>query len=225
MREGFIANQFWRSDVQPSPNSLPFLQVDSSGRSPLEPEALEWLPMPDGEGNLEFAIRGFKPSDAPAVQALYRQGLVGGKIAENDTALDLDDVQGVYMSRPGNHFWVAVVDGEIIGTIGVQHYPDDATGEIRRLRVARDFRRRGIGSALVETAIKFCTENQYLKVKLDTFMEHEPAIKLFEKFRFRHDRTKSVAGKDCMYFYMDLYTGPSRPHKEDGFSQPHNGAR
>ena len=37
-------------------------------------------------------------------------------------------------------------------------------------------------------------------------MEREPAIKLFEKFRFRHNRTRNVGGKDLMYFYLDLYT-------------------
>ena len=35
--------------------------------------------------------------------------------------------------------------------IGVQHH-EEGSGEIRRLRVAEGFRRRGIGSALVEAA-------------------------------------------------------------------------
>lgn len=38
-------------------------------------------------------------------------------------------------------------------------------------------------------------------------MEHEPAIRLFEKFRFRHFRTRNVGGKDLMYFLLDLYAG------------------
>jgi hypothetical protein len=36
-------------------------------------------------------------------------------------------------------------------------------------------------------------------------------VKLFEKFRFRHFRTRSVAGKDLMYFLLDLYAGDQRP--------------
>jgi len=151
-------------------------------------------------------IRSFSPPDLPACQVLYFEGLIGGKIAENDTALDLDDIATVYM-KPGNHFWVAENEqGQIVGMVGVQHH-EAATGEIRRLRVASDHRRRGIGSALVETALKFCQENQYLKITLDTFMEREPAISLFRKFRFHHDHTRSVAGKDLMYFYLDLYVG------------------
>jgi hypothetical protein len=54
---------------------------------------------------------------------------------------------------------------------------------------------------------------------LDTYMEREPAIALFQKFRFRHERTRTVSGKELMYFYLDLYSGAPRPHKEDeGFA-------
>ena len=59
----------------------------------------------------------------------------------------------------------------------------------------------------METALRFCQEKQYLKITLDTFMEREPAVRLFEKFRFRHDRSRTVAGKELMYFYLDLYKG------------------
>ena len=41
-------------------------------------------------------------------------------------------------------------------------------------------------------------------------MEREHAVKLFEKFRFRHDHTRTVGGKELMYFYLDLYIGQDR---------------
>lgn len=152
-------------------------------------------------------IRSFRPEDMEACRVLYVEGLLGGKLAENDTGLDIDDIESAYMKTPGNHFWVAeTVDAKIVGMIGVQRHEDDA-GEIRRLRVSRDHRRRGIGTMLVETAIKFCSEHGYLKVVFDTFMEREPALKLFEKFRFRHGRSRNVNDKEMLYFYLDLYTG------------------
>src|SRR4051794_27632185 len=154
-----------------------------------------------------FTIRSFRAGDLTAVGQLYREGLLGGKIAENDTGLDMDDIEQAYMSTPGSHFWVAESTsepGEIIGMIGVQHHEDNV-GEIRRLRVRVDQRRRGIGSALIETALTFCQQHGYLKITLDTYMEREPAIKLFEKFHFRHSRTREVSGKEIMHFYLDLY--------------------
>lgn len=159
----------------------------------------------------DFLIRSFRREDLPACQRLYREGLLGGALAENDTGLDLDDIESTYMKMVGNHFWVAESGGGVVGMIGVQHHDENA-GEIRRLRVAQSHRRRGIGAALMETAVRFCQEHQYLKVMLDTFMEREPAIKLFQKFRFRHSRSKTLAGKELMYFYLDLYT-MDRPAK------------
>ncbi len=159
--------------------------------------------------DLPVIVRSFQPSDLPACRSLYVDGLLGGKLAENDTGLDIDDIESAYM-RPGNHFWVAETPGgQIVGMIGVQHH-DQGAGEIRRLRVRQDMRRRGIGTKLIEHAVKFCHDQQYLKVTLDTFVERDAAIRLFEKFRFRHSRTRSMAGKELMYFYLDLYTGPQR---------------
>ena len=158
-----------------------------------------------------IAIRSFQSTDAAACRTLYLAGLLGGKLAENDTALDMDDIEGAYM-KPGNHFWVAQnPGGEVVGMIGVQHF-DEGTGQVRRLRVRKDHRGRGIGTALLETALKFCVEHQYLKIVFDTYMEREPAMAMFKKFHFRHDRTRQINGRDLMVFYLDLYT-PERRKK------------
>lgn len=166
----------------------------------------------DASSDLPVRIRSFRPSDQRGCQRMYLEGQIGGQIADNDTGFDISDIHAAYMKCPGGHFWVAETpEGEIVGTIGVQQH-DQGVGEVRRLRVRNDYRRRGIGSALMEAALGFCQEKGYLKVTLDTFMEREPAVRLFEKFRFRHSRTKKVNEKDLMYFYLDLYMSDHRPH-------------
>jgi ribosomal protein S18 acetylase RimI-like enzyme len=174
-----------------------------------------------------FTIRSFRPADLSACRKLYVEGLVGGTLAGNDTGFDLDDIDSTYIKSPGSHFWVATVPaGEesgtssgtagtegaagdvVVGMIGVQHH-DAGIGEVRRLRVDAEHRRRGIGSALVEQALHFCRDQHYLKITLDTFVDREPAIHLFEKFGFRHHHTRNIAGRDLLYFYLDLY-------KQDG---------
>jgi ribosomal protein S18 acetylase RimI-like enzyme len=164
----------------------------------------------DPAPEIPATIRTYQPRDAAVCMRLYYEGLIGGKIAPNDTASDIEDIPAAYFSSPGNHFWVAEVDGQAIGMIGVQMH-DKGVGEIRRLRVAVNYRRRGIGSALVETALRFCEEEQYLKVKLDTFWDYEAAVKLFEKFRFRHEKTRMFGEKQLMYFYLDLYSTGKSP--------------
>ena len=156
-------------------------------------------------GPAPVQVRKFRPEDLPACRKLYVEGLIGGRLAENDTGMDIDDIEWAYMKPAGNCFWVAEnAAGEVVGMVGVQAH-EAGCGEVRRLRVRSDHRRRGIGSALVENALRFCQEKGYVKIELDTFMDREPAIRLFEKFRFRHSRTRKVGEKELLYFYLDLY--------------------
>ena len=83
--------------------------------------------------------------------------------------------------------------------------------ELLLLAVDPRYRRQGIGSALVEQALAFCHQQHYLRIILDTYVEREPAVKLFEKFHFRHGRTRKNGQKDLLYFYLDLY-GKTDPH-------------
>ena len=160
-------------------------------------------------------VRTWEPRDREVVKHLYVEGLIGGHIAPNDTGLDIEDVQAAYLSSPENHLWVAENQkGEVVGMIAVQIHRE-SEGEIRRLRVRQDHRRRGIGAKLLETAIKWCQEMGCLKVTLDTYMEREPALKLFNKFKFKHSRTKDVSGKSLLYFYLDLYSGDRPPQKKE----------
>jgi ribosomal protein S18 acetylase RimI-like enzyme len=162
-----------------------------------------------------WRIRDFHPADLPTCRKLYVDGLLGGKLAENDTGLDIDDIESAYMETDGNHFWVAAdASDHPIGMIGVQQH-DQGVGQIRRLRVDKTQRRRGIGSALLETAITFCRENQYLKVCLESFTERSAAMELFKKLGFQHGTTREFSGKEMMYFYFDLYSGPPKAFKGD----------
>lgn len=155
-------------------------------------------------------IRSFQHQDAEACRRLYHEGLLAGTLADNDSGLDIDDIELAYMRPQGNHMFVAeLTGGQVVGMIGIQGH-EPGVGEIRRLRVADEHRRKGIGSALLERALRFCEERQYLKIMLDTYIDREPAIRLFERFRFKHSRTKRVGQKDLLYFYLDLYQGTKK---------------
>jgi ribosomal protein S18 acetylase RimI-like enzyme len=168
----------------------------------------------DEAQQVRATIRSFRPEDQAACSALYIEGLIG-KIADNDIGYDIDHIQDAYMGGSGSHFWVAESpSGQIVGTIGVQHL-EDGVGEVKRLRVRCDYRRRGIGTALLETALKFCQEMNYLKVTLDTFVDRQAALRLFEKFRFHVSRTRMVGEKELIYFYLDIYAGTAHRHRPE----------
>src|SRR5437868_10636418 len=142
-----------------------------------KPAASAALSAPAAPAPAGVTVRSFCAADLPACRTLYVEGLRGGKLAENDTGFDIDDIQSAYFDSDGGHFWVAQVpDGTVVGMIGVQQH-EPGVGEIRRLRVSRNHRRRGIGSALVEAALNFCQERKCLKITLDTFLDREPATK------------------------------------------------
>ena len=72
-----------------------------------------------------------------------------------------------------------------------------------------DLRRRGIGMRLMHEAVAFCQRLGYLKVVLDVRFERGPAIALFEKFGFKLARTRDMAGRRMLDFYLDLYREPN----------------
>lgn len=159
---------------------------------------------------IPVTIRPFRKLDQAQCQTLFVEGLITGRIADNDTGFDISDIESAYMRGEGSHFWVAVnPQDQVVGMIGVLK-DEHEVGEIRRLRVRVDHRRRGIGSALMETAIRFCRQQHYLKITLDTFMERQGAIKLFDKFHFAHSKTRKVGEKELLYFYLDLYSSEKR---------------
>ena len=157
----------------------------------------------------QVKIRRASEGDHPTVRQLFQAGLLEGHVPDNDTGADLEKLEEAYFSDEGHSaFWVAGCGDEVIGMIGVQWMADNAA-EIRRLRVRDDFRRRGVGAKLVETALGFCRHHGYLKVVLDVRIERGPAIALFEKFGFQLARTREVDCRKLLDFYIDLYREPT----------------
>jgi GNAT superfamily N-acetyltransferase len=158
-----------------------------------------------------IGIRTFHPADAAAVRDLFSQGLLD--FASDETygvydmgfeapmreyirhslADDLADISASYLKEPGGHFWVAESEGSdetygvydrIKGMVGIQRRTDEEA-ELRRMSVASDSRRHGIGSRLLETAEAFCREQGYLRIRLTTVSLLQPAIALYRKHGYQ----------------------------------------
>ena len=156
----------------------------------------------------QVEIRAANNDDQLHLVELFRQSVLEGHVRDNDTGADLDHLHDGYFADEGaSGFWVASCDGQLIGMIGVQRTSDDSA-EIRRLRVYDGFRRRGVGTRLMEQALRFCQDHRYLKVVLDVRTERAPAIALFEKFGFKLAHTREMGGRKMHDFYLDLYQAP-----------------
>ena len=199
-------------DSAAHPDALTELEpadLDDLGRGGSDVSEASDFAVVDQDDLRDVILRPFRPVDADSIRYLYDEGRLGGTSADNDTALDIDDIGHAYPPDGKSGFWVAEIKGTIVGMVGVQQY-DAGVGEIRRLRVRPDLRRRGIGHRLLEHAVKHCADTGCVKVTLDTHISREPAIRLFQKFRFRHGKTRSVHDKDMLLFYLDLYGSEDR---------------
>jgi RimJ/RimL family protein N-acetyltransferase len=80
---------------------------------------------------------------------------------------------------------VAIADDEIVGSLHVEQ-SRFGFGEIGMM-VARDWRGRGVGSALVAAAIEWGREHGLHKLTLSVFPHNEAAIRLYRKFEFAEE--------------------------------------
>jgi len=155
-----------------------------------------------------FSVELATDADHTDICRLYEAGVQEGNVHDNDTGADIDHIQAGYFNDEGaSSFWVARKENRVIGMIGVQR-TDLNSAEIRRLRVDHQFRRRGVGAQLMETALEFCRAKGYLKIVLDVRFDRGPAIALFEKFGFSLGRTQEVKDRELIVFYLDLYSEP-----------------
>ena len=138
-------------------------------------------------------IRTFHPADAGSVRLLFAQSLMDfagnstnamESYIESSLADDLADISFHYLRWSGDHFWVVEIEGQIKGMVGIQRKAE-REAELRRMSVASDARRQGIGWALLETTEAFCREQGYQKIRLTTVTLLQPAIAMYTKFGYQ----------------------------------------
>ncbi|MDF3026050.1 MAG: GCN5-related N-acetyltransferase [Fluviicola sp.] len=85
----------------------------------------------------------------------------------------------------GNLFWVALLEEQVIGTIGLSCF-DDKTGVIRNMFVAKEHRggQPGVAKQLLDTALEAAKRLGYNAVYLGTMMQFKAAQKFYSKNNF-----------------------------------------
>jgi len=145
----------------------------------------------------DLSIRPIRLEDKTEAKALILEGLKEhwGSI-DPQWNPDLDDITASYA---GGFFLVATVGDRIVAT-GALVPRDGGVAEIVRMSVARDLRRKGIGSAVLRRLLDDAKSAGYRKVILETTSIWEEAIAFYNKhgFRVTHIRAGDT------YFAIDL---------------------
>ena len=83
---------------------------------------------------------------------------------------------------------IADDDGDIIGMvlvdIGRDPYSGQILGQIYNFIIESEYRTKGIGSKLIESALDFCRKKKVSLVRVNARRDVKEAIKLYEKFGF-----------------------------------------
>jgi ribosomal protein S18 acetylase RimI-like enzyme len=152
----------------------------------------------------------YQEEDAPEVAAMRLRALRARETGNHWSALP---TEGRKISEAAHRaFWVAVPNanetGEIIGAVGVRLVGDAQTadvdsfefsnlplrdewmktahvGEVRRLRVSPEWRRRGVATALMRELISWSTTAGLSSLVLNTTAAQLPALALYRGLSFR----------------------------------------
>jgi putative acetyltransferase len=135
----------------------------------------------------EIEIRAAEPSDAEAIHEI----MSCPRVIANSMQLPWRSVEfhrhWLGQRKSDEHFLVAVIDGRVIGNLGL-----DVLGRARRSHVASlgmsvhdDFQNRGVGSALMAAMVELADNWLGLRrIELEVYTDNAAAIHLYEKFGF-----------------------------------------
>jgi len=148
-----------------------------------------------------LSLRPFRPADQCAAKALILAGLLEHWGTLDPTLNpDLDDIATSYKDAT---FLVACDGSRIVGT-GVLKPRETDAGEIVRMSVAGDMRRRGLGRRILDALIADARDRGYARIILETTQTWAGAIAFYQNagFEITHHQDGDV------YFVMDLTPRP-----------------
>jgi RimJ/RimL family protein N-acetyltransferase len=127
----------------------------------------------------QFEIRAARDEDRLPLAVLF------AAVAEERDGIATEppvDVEGRAASWNIEGTLVAVASGEVVGMLHVER-SRFGFGDLG-MAIAREWRGRGVGSALLAEAIEWARENGLHKLTLSVFPHNEAGIALYRKFGF-----------------------------------------
>jgi len=139
-------------------------------------------------------IRRYRDADASVVRRLHDEALepTGAHAGPGPWNDDLLDVTGVYLDGRGE-FLVGELDGQVVA-MGALRYVDDATAEVKRMRVFPAHQRHGHGAAILAALEARARELGYRRLVLDTSEQQVAARALYARHGFREVGTRPWRG-------------------------------
>lgn len=150
------------------------------------------------DGSLQ--IRRYERRDHDVVLKLHEAGLreMDTLIDDPEFYRDLHDIEGVYFADDGD-FLVGVCNGRVVA-MGALMKTSPGRAEVKRMRVAPDFRRRGFGQEILDELHRRAAEIGYATLHLDTGINHGAARNFYETNGYRETRRGMVGPVECIFY-------------------------
>jgi putative acetyltransferase len=139
-------------------------------------------------------VRRAEPADADALVDLAEQvGSEEGRWILTSSSWRSAGEERRYLKAVQRHADAAVFvvedDGRIVGRLSLARDPHPSSQHVADLglMVSAGHRRRGIGKALLEQAVRWARESGVRKLELHVFPWNEPALRLYESFGFERE--------------------------------------
>ena len=145
-----------------------------------------------------FTVRPMKESDLNVVMYLENTCFVA--------PWGLKDVKYELNDNPVSNLWV--IESETTGIVGFVDYWitfDSAT--ICQICVNPLFRRKGLGSMMIDELVSDCKANRVRNITLEVRENNDAAIKLYEKNEFKKSLVKEAYytnGDNAVYMIREL---------------------
>lgn len=159
----------------------------------------------------DFIVRPYRPGDDERVRRLHGEAMRdAGAYVEDDPAFeaaipddveleaDLDAIEETYV-EPGGAFAIGERDGEIVAT-GAFRLVDDATVEIKRMRVDPDHQRRGYGQRILDALEAEARARGFTELTLDTLARQTAARKFYEANGYEEGDRESFGGHEARFY-------------------------
>jgi GNAT superfamily N-acetyltransferase len=147
-----------------------------------------------GVSDARIRIEPARAADAPSIVAVIGRVFAEYRFAW-DPEIEVPDLLAFdrhYEGTAGG-FWVARLDGHVVGSVGVERRPD-GTAELHRLYLDSALRGRGVGHALVEVVLEWCRTRGIAHLVLWSDTRFDRAHRLYERMGFTRTGERELPG-------------------------------
>ena len=131
--------------------------------------------------DVEFTIRQAREEDLTGLVGAIREAIGGGEYVDAETVADVVDTEGVLLRHnelESRVFFVATVNGDVIGWVHLKHSQVDKLSHTAELTVGvlEEYRGRGVGSHLLERGLEWASAQGFEKIYNSVPATNEAAV-------------------------------------------------